>query len=229
MSTPETKQFRDLPDPVSTFERLFRAALESLLPDLADAPWFVREHEVVNLFVFRHLIPRFQAEEFDISQIGIEVPVQKIRETSKQKFGRNGDIVVWPHPKATIWRTCKPLALIEWKNISCRERNPRNLQQDHRDDISFLDFNSSLISVGYAVLTDQRHGHVQMFCKRIVYGRPITDFSSPPLRCAATCPDDAISQLQGDYVELRSRAQNCPDCIPQPSGAFRAPGKVSLQ
>jgi hypothetical protein len=32
------QQFRDLPaDPTGTFERLFRAALESLLPDLAEA------------------------------------------------------------------------------------------------------------------------------------------------------------------------------------------------
>ncbi|MBZ5689830.1 MAG: hypothetical protein LAP86_32950 [Acidobacteriia bacterium] len=51
------QQFRDLPaDPTVTFERLFRAALESLLPDLAEAPWYVREREVVNLFVFRHLL-----------------------------------------------------------------------------------------------------------------------------------------------------------------------------
>jgi hypothetical protein len=39
------RQFRDLPeeDRVSTFERLFRVALESFLPDLASAPWHVRE------------------------------------------------------------------------------------------------------------------------------------------------------------------------------------------
>jgi hypothetical protein len=44
------RQFRDLSDPIATFKGLFRAALESLLPDLADAPWYVRERDVVNLF-----------------------------------------------------------------------------------------------------------------------------------------------------------------------------------
>jgi hypothetical protein len=46
-----SRQFRDLSDLTATFEG-FRAALESLLPDLADAPWYVRERDVVNLFVF---------------------------------------------------------------------------------------------------------------------------------------------------------------------------------
>jgi hypothetical protein len=35
-------------DPIAIFEQLFRTALKSLLPDLAKAPWYVREREVVN-------------------------------------------------------------------------------------------------------------------------------------------------------------------------------------
>jgi hypothetical protein len=64
-------------DPIAIFEQLFRAALKSLLSDLAKAPWYVREREVVNLFVFGHLIPQFEEKNLDISQLGIEVPVQK--------------------------------------------------------------------------------------------------------------------------------------------------------
>src|ERR1035441_4727092 len=127
------QQFRDLPNPIATFERLFRAALESLVPDLADAPWYVREREVVNLFVFRHLIPQFHAENLDIGQIGIEIPFQVIRESSKAKPFVYADIVVQPHIKATLWRQCKPLARIEWKNISCREKRTSNLKRQHRD------------------------------------------------------------------------------------------------
>jgi len=56
----------ELADAITIFDRLFRAALQSFLPDLADAPWYVREREVVNLFVFRHLVPRFIEEELDI-------------------------------------------------------------------------------------------------------------------------------------------------------------------
>jgi hypothetical protein len=84
------RQFRDLSDPTATFERLFRAALESLLPDLAEAPWYVRERDVVNLFVFRHLVLTFLAANLDISQIAIEVPVQVLPETPKEKPGVYG-------------------------------------------------------------------------------------------------------------------------------------------
>jgi len=111
-----SRQFRDLPDPTATFEGLFRAALESLLPDLADAPCYVRERDVVNLFVFGHLVPQFQDAKLDIGQLGIEVPVQVLPESPSEKPGVYADIAVWHHHKATAWRTCKPLARIEWKN-----------------------------------------------------------------------------------------------------------------
>ena len=79
------KQFRDLPDPIGTFERLFRAALESFIPDLAASPWYVRERDVVNLFVFGHLLPQFQNEDLDIRQVGIEIPVLKLPDSSTEK------------------------------------------------------------------------------------------------------------------------------------------------
>jgi hypothetical protein len=126
------RQFRDLSNPVDSFERLFGASLESFLPDLADAPWYVRERDVVNLFVFGHLVPKFQAEGLDIGQIGIEIPVQVIPQSKKAALGVYADIVVWPHKKATVWRTCKPLARIEWKNISCRERAIWSLKRQHK-------------------------------------------------------------------------------------------------
>src|ERR1039457_7034766 len=99
------RQFRDLSDPTGTFEGLFRTALESLLPDLADAPWYVRERDVVNLFVFRHLVPQFQDAKLDIGQIGIEVPVQVLPESPKEKSAVNADIVVRPHTRAP---PCRP-------------------------------------------------------------------------------------------------------------------------
>jgi hypothetical protein len=206
------QQFRYLADPIGTFERLFRAALESLLPDLAEAPWYVREREVVNLFVFRHLIPQFQTANLDIGQLGIEVPVLKLPESSKAKSGKYADIVVWPHNKATIWQTCKPLIHIEWKNISCREENPRGLDQKHEKDIRCLNHNRGSVCVSYAVLTDQRHRHVEVRCKRIMDGRDPEDFFSSPLRCATTCCENAITDLQYDYRKLLLRPQACPDC-----------------
>jgi hypothetical protein len=237
-----SQQFCDLPNPTSTFERLFRAALDSLLPDLADSPWYVREREVVNLFVFRHLIPQFQTENLDIGQLGIEVPVLKLPTITKansskseeleigqldmgvpvlktpkplkEKLGKNADIVVWPHTRATVWRTCKPLVHIEWKNISCREDNPHDLELQHEGNIRLLQHSQRLVCVSYAVLTDQRDKHISLRCVRIMDGRK--DFFSA-VKCAATCPDKAITDLQHRYPELLSRPQACPQCG-QPEG-----------
>ena len=201
------RQFRDLSDPTATFERLFRAALESLLLDLADAPWYVRERDVVNLFVFGHLVPQFRTAQMDIRQIGIEVPVQVLPESPKEKPSVYADIVVWPHNKATVWRKCKPLARIEWKNISCRAKKTAHLEGDHQKDILHLKRNSHLASVSYALLTARQDGIVELRCKRIVPGIE-TEFLS--LRCAGTGDETPIT-VPG-YEEAMSRAQDCPGC-----------------
>jgi hypothetical protein len=237
------RQFVDLPEKerVSTFEQLFCAALKDLLTDLAAAPWYVREREVVNLFVFRHLIKKFQDENMDIRQLCIEMPVLKLRKSTdevldkpeisepgiggavlkppkepRQTLGKYGDIVVWPHNKATIWQTCRPFVHIEWKNISCLEKHPEKLVRGHEKDICLLNHNRSLVCASYAVLTDQRDRHVEIRCKRVVDGREPEDFFSEPLRCTATCPEKAIIDLQHSYSELLSRPQasTCPDCTP---------------
>lgn len=203
-----SRQFRDLPDPIATFERLFRAALESLLPDLADAPWYVRERDVVNLFVFRHLVPQFQAKKLDVSQMGIEVPFQVLPENAPDaKPEVNADIVVWLHNKATAWRTCKPLARIEWKNVSCREQRITDLHRQHDDDIRRLRRNEQLASLNYAVLTARKNKRVELWCKRIADGTEQDFF--PPLRCVATGDETVFAP---PYRQLLSRPQNCPDC-----------------
>jgi hypothetical protein len=228
-------------DPIATFERLFRAALKSLLPDLAACPWYVREREVVNLFVFQHLIPRFQKKKLDISQLGIEVPVLKRPKANcdkpeeveigqvgmgtpalkpekrpREAVGRYADIVVWPHSKATRWRTCRPLAHIEWKNISCLEKHPEMLKRQHDRDICLLMHSRELVCVSYAVLTDQRNKHVELRCTRIVDGKEPEDFFSPSssLRCETTYLGKILT-----YDELRGVKQGsgCPNkgCNPE--------------
>jgi len=246
------QQFRDRPNPSGTFDQLFRAALETFLPDLASAPWHVREREVVNLFVFHGLIPQFRKHKLDITQISIEVPVLKLRENAeatpgkpkevgiirpdmersvskpakepRQTLGKYGDIVVWPHARATIWQTCRPLAHIEWKNISCREENPGNLERGHKKDVRHLEHNRNLVDVSYAVLTDQRDKHVKVRCMRIMNGKESEDFfAAEALGRAVTCPPRTITNLQHSYSELLSRPQGsaCPDCTPRPSGRRR--------
>jgi hypothetical protein len=111
----------------------------------------------VNLFVFRHLVPQFLDANLDIGQIGIEVPVQVLPENPKEKPSVYADIVVWPHSRATVWRKCKPLARIEWKNISCRTKKAAHLEGQHQKDILHLKRNSHLASVSYALLTVRRN------------------------------------------------------------------------
>jgi len=267
MSTFE--QLRDCgEDPIATFEHLFFAALAKLLPDLAEAPWYVREREVVNLFVFEHLIPQFEKKNLDIGQLGIEVPVLKLPKAKldkpeeveisqiasgppilksakrpKETVGKYADIVVWPHNKATRWRTCRPLAHIEWKNISCLEKNGRELERQHDKDIGLLKHNQELVCVSYAALTDQRDKHVELRCTRIVDGKEPEDFFSPSsrvlpagivayqkvlanresvwcLRCEATYPDKTLADLP-TYKELSITKQGsaCEDCSSRPKPA----------
>jgi hypothetical protein len=173
------QQFRDLPNPTETFDRMFRDALETLLSDLAKAPWYVREREIVNLFVFRHLIPEFQRRNLDISQLGIEVPVLKSPKAPKEKLGKYADIVVWPHTKATRWHLCRPLVHIEWKTTSCRERHPPGLERGHQGDIRRLMDNRESVGRSYAVLTTWRDGYVDVRCTQIREGKDPEDFFSP--------------------------------------------------
>jgi hypothetical protein len=201
------RQFRDLADPTATFEGLFRAALESLLPDLADAPWYVRERDVVNLFVFGHPVPQFRTAQMDIRQIAIEVPVQVLPESPNEKPSVYADIVVWHHNKATAWRTCKPLARIEWKNISCRAKKTAHLAGEHQKDILHLKRNSHLASVSYALLTVRQGQTVELRCKRIASGIE-DEFLS--LRCSGTGDETPITV---SYKEAMSMAQVCPDCV----------------
>lgn len=217
------QQFRHLPNPIGTFDALFLAALKELLPDLAGAPWYVREHEVVNLFVFGHLIRQFQDRNLDLGQIGIEVPVKNIPDpqNSNPKRSVGADIVVWPHRKATLWHLCKPLARVEWKNISCREESPRLLEKQHDEDIRRLIRNRPDVGVSYAVLTDQRGGYVQVRAKRISEGRDPEDLFAKPARCEATCTEKAIADLQGGIRDLVLRPQACPECM-APSSATPA-------
>lgn len=135
---PSLTQFCDLDDAKGAVHAVLLESLEALLPDLADAPWLLREREVINLLVFRHLVPRFQSAGIDIAQIGIEVPTLKSKSTGKDRLTSGGDLVIWPHAKASVWRRCKPLTRVEWKNISCRERRRGNIRRDNRTDLVFL-------------------------------------------------------------------------------------------
>jgi hypothetical protein len=212
--TLNSKQFSEIADPIGTFERLFKNALLELVPDLADAPWFLREREVINRLVFQHLVPRFRDEGLDIAQIAIEVALLKGKNAQEEKLPSGGDLVIWPHAKATIWRRCKPLARIEWKNISCREKRPQGLRRDNQVDIDFLLQNLDLATLNYAVLTERRGGEFRLSCQKITSAGPLKFFSdSRP----ATGDETELQKLS--YFDLTSPERPCPRCLTMDCGA----------
>jgi hypothetical protein len=197
-------------DQASKFAKVFKAGLESLLPDLAEAPWYIREREVVNRFVFRHLVPKFPDADLDVSQLGIEVPVQVFPESNKAKPSVYADIVVWRHGSAGVWLRCKPLARVEWKNISCRDKTGE-IWRRHQEDVSHLRQNATLAFLNYAVITSRRRGMVRVSCKQIMNGTEAEFYSA---ECVATGLEfeSAINNL--GYREAMLRTQTCNDCIP---------------
>ena len=170
----EIKQFCELPDRIPIFGSCFRSALTTLVQDLAQMPCYVRERQVVNLFVLHHLIPAFQSHDpaLETRQIAIEVPVwiNPKPEGKRPVCGVYADIVVWPHTNATNWHTCRPLDRIEWKNISCIEDDPAGLEREHKDDIRELLRNREWSCLNYAVISRRRNQMVGLSCKKIEEG-----------------------------------------------------------
>lgn len=205
--TAPAKQFCELTDPIYTFERIFRNALSSLVTDLSDAPWFLREREVINRIAFGHLVPKFQDENLDITQIAIEVPVLKSPSHEREKRASNGDLVIWPHGKATVWNRCKPLARIEWKNINCREVRSSNLRLEHRNDIERLQSVADLATLNYAVLTERSKGTMKLSCQKVTHDGPVP-FDN--LTQAGT--GDESKFRKHSYEELTTHEQLCPRC-----------------
>jgi len=121
----------------SLLDEILRKSFQGLFDDLCCCEWYVREHEVVNLFVFGHLVPLFLRHQLDLTRIGIEVQVLQVDHSplQKKKFGARKDIVIWSEAKMTpskgvdlsVMRPClielrgpgqKPFAVMEWKHIS---------------------------------------------------------------------------------------------------------------
>jgi hypothetical protein len=205
-------QFSDLAEPVTTFEKVFNAALSSLVSDLSDKPWYIRERQIVNLFVFDHLIPAFRSNqpELDVGQINIETSIWITPRNESEEPGIPADIVVWPHRKATNWRTCKPMARIEWKNISCVEPDPSGKRKQHWEDVNRLCRQRHHSVLNYAILTLRQSNQLKLSFKKIdadEYPRTNPDF------CAlATAAFGDKTPYEGGYAANSIRPLQCPEC-----------------
>lgn len=174
--------------PVPTLDQLIHRGLTGLFNELQTCNWYVREHELVNLFVFGNLVPMFQERGLDLTMIGIEYPAMQAIASESSRFGARKDLVIWPEPRMTLWKGCeltrgmelstlhalgcKPLAIIEWKNISRITRTPVEVRNGHQLDIEWLRRNveANMVQVGFAVLVDQSTNLVRLNCKRVANG-----------------------------------------------------------
>jgi hypothetical protein len=160
-------EFVDCADAVGKFDQMLKSSLGSLYQELVLNDCYVREHEVVNLFVFGHLVPAFVRETLDLRQIGIEYPVQKIKATKTAKERARKDLVVWPKCGATLWNQHYPLAVVEWKHISRLTKYPNKSRREHEQDIGWLVENQDLMQVGYAVIVEHTAATLSLSCTRV--------------------------------------------------------------
>ena len=195
-------------DPVQMTPDLLAGILEQTLPalveDLRASEWYVSEHAVVNLFVFAHLVPAFQELGLDLTLMGIEASVLQVEKEMPTKLSARKDLVIWHAPRTTRWKGCqisrpvdrehhrkygcKPLAVIEWKNISRITARPNDVESDHVADLEWLRANLSMgmIGVGYAILVDQRQERApRLTCRRVTKDGEPQDFVVLPKATAA--------------------------------------------
>src|ERR1035437_7091358 len=182
-----TRYLCDRTESIELFEKLLHESLTSLFKELRDSNWYIREREIVNLFTFGHLVPRFLEQGLDLTMIGIEVPTLSAPRTEKAKIGSPKDLVIWAEPRTTLWKGCelflgmdlktlrvhgrKPFAIIEWTATN-RIRDTaaaQRVQRDHKYDIEGLirNLDGGMMTIGYAILVEQRVSPIRMISRRI--------------------------------------------------------------
>jgi hypothetical protein len=148
------RALEEFPNPIETIECLLSEAFQGFFPDLEGKEHYLHEHEVVNLFVFGHLVPLFIKEGIDLTQIGIEFPISKHSHELGSKPRARKDLVIWSHPGATLWQGRQPLAVIEWKHSSGR-KSLQKAATEHKSDIDWLLRNTDRMTLGFAVLVQR--------------------------------------------------------------------------
>jgi hypothetical protein len=115
------------------------------------------------------------------------------------------DLIVWSHERASLWGGCKPLARVEWKNISQFDdkRRRRTVTQDHLGNIEFLVRNFAGAQASYAVLTSRLDGWMRLSCKKITGAGAIELVAEE--RPAIQYPGDSMR----DYLSGLVPCSNC--------------------
>jgi hypothetical protein len=153
--------FDELPNLVEAFDEIMRDSLSPFCEELAATECYRHEHQMVNLFVFGHLVPQFQRCNLDLRQIGIEHPVRQIPHGISGKSRARKDLVIWPRVSVTLFNGFQPLAVVEWK---------RNSITAHQQDVRWLKTNTDLMQVGYACLVTRSESGLTLSCTRVEHG-----------------------------------------------------------
>jgi len=172
-------------DPHAPLDALIARSLADCAEDLRRSPWFGRENELVNLFVFGHLLrlASVNPSVLQPGQIGIEVAVPQLPDWgTRPKKDVRKDLVIWPAPRTTCWagpriHGAPPLAVMEWKTINS-VGVPENVLAKRREHASDIDWLTRMTRrwpgvLGYAVFVDLRESSFTMECQLIREGRTV--------------------------------------------------------
>jgi hypothetical protein len=186
ITTTDTSRLGADPQSIQRLETILRDSFVGLFNRLRECNWYIREHEIVNLFTFGELVPQFQAHGLDLTMLSIECPVMQVEVDESSRFGARKDLVIWPERLTTLWKDCeltpkmklkdlyalgrKPFAIIEWKVISrIYTADVIKQQRAHQKDIAWLtrNLNERMMTIGYAVLVSRHGGEISVKCVRI--------------------------------------------------------------
>src|SRR5436305_3416705 len=161
-------------------DSILQNTLPELVSELGSSSWYVSEHAVINLFIFGHLVPAFRKRGCDdLTFMGMEASVLQIEKSTPCRPSTRKDMVFWKKPRSTRWKGydlsdatkaldkfyvqehgCKPLAVVEWKNINRFQRRSKvdKVKAEHQGDVQWLraSLRMQMLEVGYAILLDQR-------------------------------------------------------------------------
>lgn len=101
------------------FTEKLKTKLEQFIDEIHQERWYGKERELINRFVFNHLINMVEngTDFYSPAQIAIEGRVkQNLHPGGNQKKEVCKDLVIWRQPNQTIWTGEEdPLIIIEWK------------------------------------------------------------------------------------------------------------------
>ena len=179
---------------ITSLDSLIKSALMSFVRDLHHYRRRRREHEIVNLFVFGHLIPKSRGSSVikHLTQIGIGAAVPQLERLwgRRRKSDVCKDIVIWPEHGMTCWDTDGepkhfPLSVLEWTSLNEHERGgslPKKKREKYAEDLKWLRDMScwtarrKLSFVGYRVFVDQKISPIEVSVDRIYKGKAILDW-----------------------------------------------------